>query len=299
MIINGGDSLLKSTIRILREPVVQFLLIGAATFGAYLYLDRAPPEPPREIVQVGAGRIAQISEIFARTWQRPPTEKELQGLVEAFVKEEIYYREGRKLGLDQDDTIFRRRLQQKMEFLVEPDEQEMIPDEGELAAWLEKNRQNYVVPYRASFRQVYFDPARRDGEAMVDARALLSSLEEEDVSTGNSGLGDATMLPRSMAPSGRRQIEALFGPKFASALKTLPLDAWSGPVRSDFGVHLVRLNAFEPERQPGLDEIREIVLRDWRDERRRKIAEQRYHAMKENYEVIVDWPQGSAEEARQ
>lgn len=291
--------MVKSISRILREPVVQFLLIGAATFGAYLYLDRAPPEPPREIVQVGAGRIAQISDIFARTWQRPPTELELQSLVEAFVKEEIYYREGRKLGLDQDDTIFRRRLQQKMEFLVEPDEQEMIPDEGELAAWLEENRQNYIVPYRASFRQVYFDPARRDGEAMIDARAVLSSQDEGDISYGNVDLGDATMLPQSMTLSGRRQIESVFGPKFAAALETLPPGAWSGPVQSDFGVHLVRLDLFEPERQPDLDEIREIVLRDWRDERRRKIAEQRYQTIKENYEVIVEWPQGAAEEARQ
>ena len=291
--------MVKSISRILREPVVQFLLIGAVTFSAYLYLDRAPPEPPREIVQVGSGRIAQISEIFARTWQRPPTEVELQGLVEAFVKEEIYYREGRKLGLDQDDTIFRRRLQQKMEFLVEPDEQEMIPDDGELAAWLEKNRQNYIVPYRASFRQVYFDPDRRDGEAMIDARSLLSSLEEGVVSFGNVDLGDATMLPQSMAPGGRRQIEAVFGPKFAVALETLPPGAWSGPIQSDFGVHLVRLDEFEPERQPDLDEIREIVLRDWRDEQRRKIAEQRYQAIKENYEVIVDWPQRAAEEGRQ
>ncbi len=291
--------MVKSISRILSEPVVQFLLIGAATFGAYLYLDRAPPEPPREIVQVGAGRIAQISEIFARTWQRPPTELELQSLVEAFVKEEIYYREGRKLGLDQDDTIFRRRLQQKMEFLVEPDEQEMTPDDGELAAWLEKNRLNYVVPYRASFRQVYFDPARRDGEAMIDARAVLSSLDEGDVAYGNLDFGDATMLPQSMTLSGRRQIESVFGPKFAAALETLPPGAWSGPVQSDFGVHLVLLDEFELERQPGLDEIREIVLRDWRDERRRKIAEQRYQTIKENYEVIVEWPQGAAEEARQ
>lgn len=285
--------------QMLREPVVQFLLIGGLTFGAYLYLDRAPPEPPRERVQVGAGRIAQISDIFARTWQRPPTQEELQGLVDAFVKEEIYYREGRKLGLDEDDTIFRRRLQQKMEFLVEPDEAEMIPDEGELATWLEKNRLNYVAPYRASFRQIYFDPARREGEAMIDARALLSSLDEGDVSYGNVVLGDATMLPQSMTLSGRRQIESVFGPKFAAALEALPYGSWSGPVQSDFGVHLVRLDEFEPERQPDLDEIREIVLRDWRDERRKKIAEQRYQAIKENYEVIVDWPQGAAEEARQ
>ena len=87
-----------------------------------------------------AGRVPQIVEIFTRTWQRPPTEGELSGLIDSFVKEEVFYREGRKLGLDQDDTIVRRRLQQKMEFMIEPDEAALTAGPGELEAFLASNR---------------------------------------------------------------------------------------------------------------------------------------------------------------
>lgn len=279
---------------VLREPVVQFLLIGAVTFGAYLALNRDPPAPPREVVEVGPGRIEQIARIFAKTWQRPPTRDELDGMVDAFVKEEIFYREGKKLGLDQDDTVFRRRLQQKMEFLIEPDEADMTPGDGELEAFLAANADKYVYPYRASFEQIFFNPSRREGKAQADAVAVLASLRDGETPGNGDALGDATLLPRTMPLSGRHQIEGTFGRAFADSLETLEPGRWSGPVESEFGYHLVRLDAFEPAHRAELGEIRDIVLRDWQDEKRRTTGEERYRRLKENYRVVIDWPEGMA-----
>ncbi|MDQ6438169.1 hypothetical protein RB623_29295 [Mesorhizobium sp. LHD-90] len=102
--------------RFLAEPLVQFLVIGIALFG-YTAVDRSPSEADRQMIEVGPGRIAQLFGTFSLTWQRAPNPEELNGLVEAFVKEGIFYREGTKMGLDRDDTVYRRRMQQKMEFL--------------------------------------------------------------------------------------------------------------------------------------------------------------------------------------
>ena len=125
--------------RFLSEPLVQFLLIGVVVFAAWSARRPLAAEADRQVIEVGPGRIAQLVETFSRTWQRPPTPRELNGLIEAFVKEEIFYREGREIGLDQNDTVFRRRLQQKMEFLIEPREEELNPTDGELQTYLGEN----------------------------------------------------------------------------------------------------------------------------------------------------------------
>ena len=102
---------------LLREPLLHFLVIGAALFGLYGLVGKKEAEPAK--IVVSAERVANLADRFARTWRRPPTQEELDGLVEDDIRDEVLYREGRAAGLDRDDAVIRRRVRQKMEFLAE------------------------------------------------------------------------------------------------------------------------------------------------------------------------------------
>ena len=88
---------------LLREPLLQFLVLGAALFGLFHLVDRRKAEAPARIV-ISSARIANVADGFARTWQRPPGKEELQGLVDDYIRDEVFYREGRAAGLDRDET---------------------------------------------------------------------------------------------------------------------------------------------------------------------------------------------------
>ncbi|MEI2298827.1 peptidylprolyl isomerase [Ensifer sp. MJa1] len=281
---------MKRLLRILSEPFAQFLVIGAVVAGLYSMVGRSPPIAGDTIVEVGPGRIAQLSETFQRAWQRPPTPLEMDGLIAAFVKEEIFYREGRKIGLDRDDTVFRRRIQQKMEFLIEPSEAEMTPDEADLQAYLDANAQAYRVPATLAFRQLFFDVSRRGLAAEADALAALAALNANDAAAGPGDIGDATLLPPAMSLTRIDRIESDFGAAFATGLEQAAIGRWSGPVRSTYGLHLVMVDQRTAPHVPPLEEVRAAVLRDWQDRKRREIAEDRYRRLRAGYQVIVDVP---------
>jgi hypothetical protein len=276
--------------RPLGEPFVHFLAIGAAIFIVYAVLNQQTEEPQEEVVVVSAGQIGQIHEIFSRTWQRPPTPEELRGLVDAHIKEEIFYREGRKIGLDDNDTVFRRRMQQKMEFLMEPSADELTPDEGELKAFLDANREAFRIPQKFALEQVYFSPERRGTAATAAAAEALERLRAGDVSDP-AELGDPTMLPQRMALTPADRIELNFGGDFVAGLPDVPVGEWGGPVRSGFGLHLVKVNEKEEARDPPLSEVVAVVTREWEDKRRREIADRRYAEMRENYTVVLELPE--------
>ena len=127
--------------KILREPLLHFLLLGAAIFGAYRLLSDARATQPGNIV-VTQGRIEALVAAFTRTWQRPPTASEREGLIRDYIREEVYVREAIALGLDQDDMVIRRRLRQKLEFVSEDLTAPAEPTDGQLQR----------VPDRASGR---------------------------------------------------------------------------------------------------------------------------------------------------
>ncbi|NRG17745.1 peptidyl-prolyl cis-trans isomerase [Rhizobiales bacterium] len=282
--------------RMLAEPFFQFLTIGAIVFGLYSFIDRGETGHARQTVEVGPGRIAQLYQTFFRTWQRPPTDEEMRGLVDAYVKEEIFYREGRKLGLDRDDTVFRRRLQQKMEFLMEPGASELSPSDEELAKYLKDNREKFRMSERIAFRQIFLNPQKRGGEAEADAAALLNALRSAEGEIDVGRHGDPTLLPQTVPLVTAEQIENTFGKEFAQELSKAEAGIWTGPWRSTYGRHLVRVDQREAARDPALDEIRDVVLREWQADKRRKVAEERYLELKEKYEVKVTWPAPEGQE---
>jgi hypothetical protein len=269
--------------RLLREPLIHFLILGSILFLVFDLTGETDQPGERRIV-VTAGQVEQLAAQFSRTWLRPPTDRELDNLVERYVRSEIFYREALAMGLGQDDPYVRNRLALKLEVLLDDLSAEAGPDDGELARFLEEHRERFVEPARLSFRQVYLNPDRHPDPA-AEARRLLALLRAGGDPTG---LGDRTLLGRVFDDLGPDEIARQFGEDFAEALVVLEPGGWVGPIRSAFGVHLVQVSQRQPARQPALAEVRDAVLAEWRDQRRREAREQAYRRLRERYEIVME-----------
>jgi parvulin-like peptidyl-prolyl cis-trans isomerase-like protein len=275
--------------RLLREPLVHFLILGAAVFLLFKVVATPSTSPEGNIV-VTSGKIEQLATVFVRTWQRPPTVEELNGLIEDHVRDEVLYREALAMGLDKDDTIIRRRMRQKFEFLTE--DVTTPPSDQELQAWLDKHPDNFRVEPKLALRQIYFNASRRGAGTRKDAELLLTRLNAVGNKTDASELGDATMLPYELAASSIGEIGRVFGDGFAQAVARIEPGRWSGPVQSGYGLHLVYVSVRTEGRLRPLAEVRDEVQREWLTARRKEVADARYRALRERYAVVVEHPMG-------
>ena len=272
--------------RLIREPLVQFLLIGVAVFAIY-ELVASQSEPPRDRIVVTEGRVQQLALVFAKTWQRSPSPQEMRGLIDAYVKEEIYYREAIKLGLDRDDTLIRRRMQQKMEFLSEPSDDRLAASDPTLQSFYDANQADFLIEPEVEFQQILIDSEKDREPAEVRAEQLLRQLRDSSQDVDASELGDATLLPYATRLSSVTRIGNAFGENFAKKLTTLPADEWTGPIKSPFGLHLVRITDRRDERLPPLNEIRKAVEQKWRTQERDRFQQDEYDRLRANYEVVA------------
>ena len=270
----------------LREPLLHFLVIGVAIFALYRVLNPGSAESPREIV-VTQSRIAALAEGYTRTWSRPPTPQELRGLVDDYVAEEVYYREAMAMGLDRDDVVIRRRLRQKMEFISADLASAETPTEAQLADYLAKHPEEFRRPPTFTFQQLYFDTERRGETAAGDATRVLAELK-----AGRTAVdaGDSTLLPPAMESASPQDVENTFGSEFAAAVQAAPVGQWSGPVRSAYGTHLLRVDATVAGSLPPLEEIRADVTRAWESEQRRITGERLLASLRSRYEIRIEAP---------
>jgi len=275
---------------LIREPLVHFLVLGAGVFGLFALVgDRSELEPD-EIV-VGAGQIERMSQAWRKTRMRPPTQLELEGLIKDYIKEEIYYREALTLGLDQDNAVIRRHLRQKMEFLSEDIASQTEPDDEALQAFLDANPDKFRTDIRVSFQHVYFSWDKRGDLAAVDARQVLATLDGSESYENISAMGDALPLPQAVDLYPLREVASLFGREFAQQLTTLDAGRWQGPIASGFGVHLVYVGERIDASLPQLDEIRDTVVREWREEQRQTVNQVFYDTLRTRYNVVIERPQ--------
>ena len=276
---------------LLREPLVHFLLLGAALFVLDAWLrPAAGPAANTEIV-VGEARIRNLAQTFQRTWQRPPTQLELDGLVESHIREEVLYREALALGLDRDDAIIRRRLQQKMEFVSEEAAALAAPTDDDLVAYMQANPDTFRAEPRVTFSQVYLDPRKRASTLDADARRLIDGLGRAGPNPDLAQLGDSLMLLEQHyenAPQG--ELERLFGREFAEAVVKQPVGRWTGPIGSGYGVHVVRIESMTPGGVPALAAVRPLVEREWRNAKRQELSKAFYDRLRAKYAVTVKMP---------
>jgi hypothetical protein len=270
--------------RCAREPLLHFIVLGGLLFLAYRWLGDGEGAPAQIVVSANA--IGGLAQGFQRTWQRPPTQSELGALIEEHIKDEIYYREALAAGLDREDTIVRRRLRQKMEFLQEDVAAQIEPTDVELRAYLERNAERYRVAARLSFTHVYLSADRRGTRLDADAQHLLARLRASRKPAELAG--DPFPLALEFRDFEADQLDRLFGSGFAEALATVPPGQWAGPVKSGYGVHLVRVDNYVPPAPAEFAEIREALARDWSAEQRQKLADDFYRELRRRYAVTVE-----------
>jgi len=273
----------------LREPLLHFLLIGAVLFAAYGYFAPAQDTQasstqitltPQDVMAMGA--------FFQSQWQRLPTPDEFARMVENKVQEEVLYREAVAMGLDKDDTIVKRRMAQKLQFLAEDVAEAYEPTSEELEAWYAKNADKFAMPGRVNFRQIYFSPDTRGAQARADAEVALKTLTDQPVDTALAEkLGDPFMLQDYYADRSPEQIAKEFGPVFAQGVFSAGVGAWAGPIESGFGWHLVFVDSFVPGRQPDFAEIEGDVKTAWLSEQKELAWRKAYDAMRAKYTVVL------------
>ena len=276
--------------RLAREPLAHFLALGAGLFVLFGAVDDSGDSRPDRIV-VSAAQVEMLAEAWMRTWQRPPTPRELEGLVQDHIREEVYYREALAMGLDRDDTIVRRRMRQKLEFLADDLTAAVEPTEEQLRDYLDEHADAYRFPNRVSLDHVYLNRDRRGEAASRDAERLLARLQAAGPEVDAAMLGDPLLLPREFELVTEDEVASRFGRRFSEAVAALPIGRWAGPVESGYGLHLVLVQERKAGEAPTLETVRDAVERDWRAARRAEATEAFYQGLRERYSVVVERPE--------
>jgi hypothetical protein len=229
---------------------------------------------------------------FSRTWMRPPTQEEMQGLVDDYVREEVLYREARAMGLDQDDVIVRRRMRQKFEFLAEDLATHRSPTDQELEAYLQQHPEKYSEEPAISFAHIFFSRQKHGASIEATASSFLRQLNgKNDHALDIEAVGDAFLLPEHLENTSVVEIARLFGDNFAEQLTTVEVGRWAGPIESSYGLHLVRVDARIPGGAPPLTNVRDSVLRDSLNDRRKQELDAQYSKLRARYTVVVEPPE--------
>lgn len=278
--------------RLLREPLLHFVLLGSLLFAAFRLV--APGDGPSSArIDVTLDQVTRMTRLFQSQWGRPPTPAELKGMVEADVREEVLYREALAMGLDRDDEIVRRRMAQKMEFLSEDVAGAHEPTEDELRAWYDRHAGRFAEPRRVSFRHLFFSPDRRGPRAEADAaRALVRLAGRSEDAPIAASLADPFMFQNYYRDQTDESLKREFGVSFARALDTLPEGHWTGPVESGLGWHLVFVDAVIPGRPLPLEAVLPQVREAWLVDQKALAWDSTYAAMRARYRVYLPGPPG-------
>jgi hypothetical protein len=273
--------------KLIREPFIHFIFLGLAIFLAYHFLSARNDNQPGKIV-ITQGDITSIMIGFSRTWHRPPTREELEGLIQDRVREEVYSREAIAMGLGRDDPIIRRRLQQKLAFVTDDIAAVAQPTDAELTGYLKTHAASFGGDRRVTFSQVYLDPSRRGEHLTQDANELLIQLRPQGLDVDLSPLGDVFLVDHRFETAPTAEIAKQFGEKFAAKLVDAPIGQWFGPVESGYGTHLVFVEERSERRLPELAEVRDAVQREWTNARRLESNEKFFQNLLKQYEVVVE-----------
>jgi hypothetical protein len=285
--------------RLVREPLLHFLAAGTVLFGLATLFDRVTnADKNANRIQVSAPEIQRLREVWIRQWGRSPDSKQMENLINDYVRDEVLYREALASGLDKDDTIIRRRLVEKMEFLSQ-ELTSATPSDKDLQEYFERNRDKFRNPAQIAFTHIYFSTSKRGSATESNASRALARLTLHEISSAEfPSLGDPFMLQNEYPLQTQQQIKELFGEQFARKLFQLEPGAWVGPLRSGYGFHLVRILEKLPSRVPELAEVRGEVLTNFKNQRLQAASEAFYAQLRRKYQVDVDKDALSAVEAQ-
>ncbi len=271
---------------LLKEPLLHFAVVGAIVFGGYSWLsERRHNTSAIEPVAITEGDVRWLKQTWSSQWLREPSADELKGLIDDLLNEKLMAREAEEIGLEQDDTIIRRRLAQKLKFLVEDTAQLAEPSEEDLLQFYVANPAHFQTPGKLSFRQIYFNPEHRK-DAAADANVELAALNanaEADTTTG-----DRLLFGDSFDDTDELALSGMFGADFAHKVFALEPGEWRGPVKSGYGFHLVLVTQRTPTQPKPFETIRDAVLTEWRAEKQTELSRDYLAALRKKYGVELD-----------
>ncbi|SIT57895.1 conserved hypothetical protein [Mesorhizobium prunaredense] len=270
----------------LREPLLHFAVAGVVLFSAYSWLSGESIETSAvEPVHISEGDVRWLKQTWSSQWLREPTADELKGLLDELLKEKLLAREAREMGLEEDDTIIRRRLAQKLEFLVEDTAQLAEPTEDELRRFHAANSGRFEIPGKISIRQAYFNPEQRK-DAQADALAVMAELRAG--SEGDAAAGDRLLFGDRFVDTDELALSQMFGADFARAVFALAPGEWQGPIKSGYGLHLVQLTKRTSTELKPFETVRDDVIAEWRKEKQTELANVYLAELRKKYGVELD-----------
>ena len=272
--------------RWLREPLLHFVLIGAVLFAFSLWHGRDTIDADAKTIVITDDDVLQILVIQRSQGLSEPTPEQFQRLLDARIREEVLYREALAMGLDQNDTIVKRRMAQKMDFLAEDLSTLREPSSEELQTWLQDHPQDFTYPPRATFRHLFFSfdkHRQRTHEAATAALAKVAGLGAD--SPEAMALGERSMLSDHYSGRTPDQVVKDFGMDFAQALFKEKPGAWTGPIKSGYGWHLLFIESLTPARLPEFEEVSSQVKKQWEANQRAEFKAEAYRVMREKYQV--------------
>jgi peptidyl-prolyl cis-trans isomerase C len=275
--------------KFLREPLVHFLIIGAALFVVYAFWGQQDTEEQGRAINISAGEINWLTDAWEKRWNRPPTEEEQAGLINQYLREMVLYREAVAMGLDKDDSVIRRRLGQKLEFLSQDLITPQPPTEDELQDYFKKHIDRYQKPDFVTMTQVFFDPDLRGDKTLADAEAVKKQLQAlKEVPQNTKSYGDSFMLQDYYPERTEAEMSKLFGSGFARSVFELSPEQWHGPVLSGYGTHLVYVHDHQRADPPTFAEAEEQVRQEWESEKREELNEQFVASVIARYDVTIE-----------
>jgi hypothetical protein len=269
------------------------MFIGAAIYLLHGLFDEPAPKADDKTIVVSAGEIESMQIFWQKRWNRPPTEDELEGLIEKHIRETVLYREALTMGLNQHDTVIRRRLAQKLEYLAKDLVSLTPPTEEELQAYFAEHQERYQGPALYTFTQVYINPDKRGDATLDDAEKIKATLIAQRDAFENAGaLGDDFMLENYFREKDALDIQRNFGNGFTKSLLEMSPEQWHGPILSGYGAHLVYVSHVIEPPAPVFEEVRESVTEDWKTEKKAELNEKFYEDLRELYTIVIESPTG-------
>ena len=277
--------------KLLREPLVHFMFIGAVIYLLYGVFAEPVPEADDKTIVVSAGEVEWMQTAWQKRWNRPPTPQEFDGLVQQYIKETVLYREALTMGLNQHDQVIRRRLAQKLEFLAKDLVALTPPTEEELQAYFSEHQDRYQEPALYTFTQVFIDPDKRGDATLDDAAVIKTKLVAQGDAVEDPGaLGDDFMLQNYYPEKDSVEIQKLFGSGFTESLLELSPGQWHGPVLSGYGVHLIYISSISEPPAPVFADVRERVVQEWSMDRGEELNALFYANLRDQYTVVIEEP---------
>lgn len=274
--------------KLIREPLLHFLLIGALLFVVFDLLNDEPEQQQLKVINVTKADIENLTNNFRNTWQRPPSEQELNQLIEEKVRDEITYQEALALGLQNEDIYIKRRLRMKLESLYIDLSARNKPTQSELKDYLERHAQDFTIDSQLAFSQIYFSPTNHSREQIdTQIETLKEQLNQDGTQVDIEQLGDPTLLASHYPMMSVKTVHNQFGKAFAESTDTLETGQWAGPIRSQYGYHLVKVEQRIAGYVPNLSEVRLTVERGVISERRQQLLDSHYRRLRQQYTVNI------------